>query len=114
MLNLVKRNGGYVANEKGDNVEHLHQPWKLISNFKNESENYVDFYDNRGVKFASIYCEQKEDSKIRANLFQTAPELLDLVKNFKEYLNGFIGCDQLNQVLYEKVEEVIANVEGKN
>ncbi|MFW6025701.1 MAG: hypothetical protein ACOCRX_05100 [Candidatus Woesearchaeota archaeon] len=73
--------------------------------------------DNNNVIIeVDVELDTKEITKNVAlrveNLIKTAPELLDLAKDFKNYLNEFIDCDQLNQLLYEKVEEIIAKAEN--
>ena len=97
---------------KGGNMKHLHQPWKRIYDFKNEGENYVDIYDNREVKFASIYCIQKEDSEIRSNLFQSAPELLREAKSSYDIINHLLKSKYFkeNSVIKQDCEAVKHNL----
>lgn len=76
-------------------MKHLHQPWETQILSEN-GENYIHIYDNRGVRFASVYCEQKEDSKIRANLFKNAPEMKQKLSSLYEEL-GSIRCSVIDE-----------------
>ena len=66
-----------------------------------------------GKPIADVYNHFK-NVEYNAQLIATAPELLDVAKDFKKYLNEFLECGQLNQAMYDNVEKVIAKVERRS